>query len=535
MEVDESLEKMLPIRRTNMKEGIRFLRRPWKKCKYYGRCLGPGTKDVPWCTDPSDKINVECAFRKRLMPKMPRVNKDKLVRMRKFVRSFVKKWYRPLDRMDAKKAFDHWITNQHNYNEHRKDEMRDAFSSIYDDHRNLDERDYWAKMFIKSEFYEEPKNARGICSRTDRFKAFVAPYIHEIEEVVYNTKIDGHKWFVKGEVVSELPRKIKRVLKYKYKIETDFSSFESGFSPEFTDVCECELWRHMLKNNKPIMDAVLRVYFQPRKLLIGSGKTKRFIDCLKPRLEKLINVNYKAYVSGLRLSGEMWTSLGNGFSNLMIFLNEAHEKGVRLIGLVEGDDGIFSCSEKIISNEEIEEYGFKIKLQYELDPTQTCFCGNLFDPREELLIVSPEQISRLMWTCQRKYINSGKKIVNELLKCKAMSSYVQGRHTPILAHLSYKVQLLLKDSKLRYEGGNYWWDQQLLKEIPTTSFVVPTITEKSRSLYAQKFHIGLRTQLELEEQIMKATNIDDLFLDIAFMGHGVFGNSRPFYEGAVSL
>jgi len=513
--VDEDLERRLPIRRTHPQEGIRFRKRPWKKCKYYGRSLGPGTRDVPHCTDPSDPLSVECGWRKRLMPTMPRPNLNKIRGIKKFVRDFVHKWYKPLPRQDRDKNFEEWL-NSSNYNGQRKSEMRRAYDSVYKEHKVLTNKDYWAKCFIKSEFYESPKHCRWINSRSDRFKSVVGPIIHKTEKIIYNTRINGHKWFVKGEDITQLPRKIKRVLKNKYKVETDFSSFESGFSPYFTDAVECELFRHMLKFNKPELDAVLKVYYQETKMKLAGVMQ----NVLIPRLERLVSRNYVAKVTGLRLSGEMWTSLGNGFSNFMIFQYEAKLKGANLIGLVEGDDGIFSCSIQLIQNAEIEQYGFRIKITYELEINKTCFCGNLFDQHEENLIIGPEQISRLMWTCQRKYMNCSERVCKELLKCKAMSLYVQGKHTPVAGWLAFKTQQLLKKYKSRYEGGNYWWDRTILELSKNEKFVEPKITMAARILYAVKFNIPISEQLEIEDSIQHATSVEDLFIDRNFMIYG---------------
>jgi len=50
----------------------------------------------------------------------------------------------------------------------------------------------------------------------------------------------------------------------------------------------------------------------------------------------------KIEVEATRMSGEMNTSLGNGFSNLMFMLYACHVQGIAAEGIVEGDDGVFA-------------------------------------------------------------------------------------------------------------------------------------------------------------------------------------------------
>jgi len=247
---------------------------------------------------------------------------------------------------------------------------------------------------------------------------------------------------------------------------------------------------------------------------------KKMVEVMIPRVERLFCPYYTAFASGLRMSGEMWTSLGNGFSNFIMFYFEASERGITIKGLVEGDDGVFSSVEKFIDNEVIESFGFRIKIEYRTKINDTCFCGNLFDEEEEQLIISPEQISRFMWTCQRKYMNCNERVAHELLKSKAMSLYVLGKHTPIASWLSFKCQQILKESKTRSDGTNYWWERKTEELAKTETFVPPTITMKARMLYADKFRIGISEQLEIESMLKKATTIEGLFINRSFMDTG---------------
>lgn len=525
-----SVEKVLPIRRTDPREKICFRSKVPKAIERYGICLGPGTNDVPWGVDPTNRLNVLTGYHKRLMPVMTTANRMMLYGNKKrefrgkmcfdeFVKKTINKYYKPLAHLEEQDVFNDWIEKQHNYNDARKQELKEAFDTIHVEGKRLNEKDYVVNTFIKPEWYEAPKCPRWIASRSDRFKAKVAGFIHRIEKQIYNTLIDGNKWFIKGEVISQLPKRIKAVLTKKFMLETDFSSFESGFNPFFTDCCECNLWRYFLVNNKTILDDVMKCYYQKSRIQVKTpkGMKPRYRECIKPRVEKLKCPYYTAYASGLRMSGEMWTSLGNGFSNLMIFLYIAYLKGKVIKGLVEGDDGIFGIDSKFVDAKIINEFGFSIKIQYETEMSKTCFCGNLFVEEEEKLIVAPEQIARFMWTCHRQYAFCGYKKQMQLLKAKAMSLYCTGQNTPIAAFLAYKTYMLLTSVKAVSDESHNWWKQEKLRQAKECLFVLPTITEKARLMYADKFKIPLSLQLMLENLIMKAKNVEELYLPYSFM------------------
>ena len=86
----------------------------------------------------------------------------------------------------------------------------------------------------------------------------------------------------------------------------------------------------------------------------------------------------KYSVTGTRMSGDICTSLGIGFSNLVMNLFVASKCGATIKGFVEGDDGIFVCPEGWTPNSFwIERLGFKIKMETHTDWTRASFCGNL--------------------------------------------------------------------------------------------------------------------------------------------------------------
>jgi len=295
----------------------------------------------------------------------------------------------------------------------------------------------------------------------------------------------------------------------RWILETDYTSFESSFSPQYTDVVECALWRYMLQNNREALKDIMRVYYQTR--VIG-GKVR-----IRPRIEQLFGQKYHAKVVGSRMSGEMWTSLANGFSNLMNILFFADEKNLKIHGYVDGDDGIFCMDQPLIEEKQFTELGFKIKMNYGQNLSHTSFCGNIFDTDELLQLVPPEQIARLSWTCSSHYLSCGKRVKEALLRSKAQSLYCLGKHTPIAGKLALKMIHLLGPGRTVMEDQNVWWETQVMALEPNKNFLPVQITAKSRELYFERFHISIEDQVRIELQIENATTLEQLFIEYQFM------------------
>jgi len=470
----------------------------YNKDYIYGFTTGFSTNDVPFCVDPYDSGNLVTAYMKRLSPLMPDLNPEYLIVLKQVVVDFLSKWLHPLPHVNwSVELVEEWLKPIKHYGKGRKKQLIAAAYSVKS--KRLNKLDYRCKSFIKREFYEAPKYARVINSRTDRFKVRVAPFIKYIEDQMYQLK-----WFVKGKDISKLPKDIMSLSKYKYFLQTDYSSFESSFAPQYVDLVECQLWRYMLQNNPEILEDVLRCYYVGNKTI-------------KPRVEYLFNELYSYRVVGARMSGEMWTSLANGFSNLMNILTIASIKKINLDGFIEGDDGLFGMNENSILESDFESLGFKIKMKYETNLSDTTFCGNLFDQHSQRLILNPEYLARLGWSCSVKYLNCSKKVKLELLRAKAMSIHILGKYTPIIGKLTYRILQLLGKGKMRFEISNKWWEMYLLDKIANKNFEYIEPSQEDRDLYFRKFNISVQMQLDLEKIIMDSNDLNDLSMTYQFM------------------
>jgi hypothetical protein len=268
------------------------------------------------------------------------------------------------------------------------------------------------------------------------------------------------------------------------------------------EVVECQMFRYMLSKNPMILKYVMAAYYDedgtPRENVLHHRKL------------------YTARVLGSRMSGEMWTSLCNGFSNLMNVLYLAERENQEIDGFVEGDDGIFGMYEPFLTSEMFRELGFNIKMQYGDDLSHTSFCGNVFDPRSLTLVVSPEQISRLFWSCSIQYIHAKTSKLIKLLRAKAMSLYITGKYTPICGPLAHQVMKIIGKGDYIVDPNQQWYENYLGISSKNLKFEKVEIPLCNRELYETKYGITIGEQLALEKFISSCTSINQLQLPFEY-------------------
>lgn len=330
------------------------------------------------------------------------------------------------------------------------------------------------KSFIKLESYDEVKEARWINSRVDDFKAFAGPYFKIVEDVLF-----ARPEFIKHVPVPDRPALINAMeqagLKY---YSTDFTAFESHFTPEFMRACECKLYTHVLGDN---------VYSRYMNDVITGN------NVLKTRLGMTFQVQ------GRRMSGDMCTSLGNGFSNLMLayFVYYSASGKIDLEGFtayVEGDDGLFA-SPVPLTGDMYLPLGFTIKMDEIRSPREASFCGLLCSP-DNCVIKDPRRVFRSFgWTSS--FIDAGPAIMDSLLKSKALSLCYELPQCPILGVLGRVALRKTQKTKLTHRHESY-------RETPL-NFEIPEFapSQETRDFFAQQFSISAELQLEVEEAIVR--------------------------------
>lgn len=431
--------------------------------------------------DPGDSVTMAAGVQKRIGAKLPKPNPVKLRKLRRFVRRWIRKNLKKLS-PDCDVSFETWLSKTH-YPEWRKNELREKWLNMVSIFEHLK-----VKVHMKDEVYEEYKHARGIYSREDEFKCYVGPIFKLIEEVLYE---NGH--FIKHVPVAE---RGKYVFNRLYRVgatyfATDYTTFEASFVAEIMEVCEFELYSYMVED-----------------LPTGS-------DWLSLVTVVLMGINHCVYkhftfnVPATRMSGEMNTSLANGFTNLMVFLFLAEERNCKDVdGVVEGDDGLFVVTGDAPTSEDFAEIGFNIKMEQHEELSHASFCGLVFDLNDQIVVTDP--ISTLVqfgWV-NRQYARSGRRTLMTLLRCKSLSFAHQYPGAPIIQSLakmgllltrSYCVTDFVKRSKM-----NGWERDQLLAAIKDEKGVIDKLTDPgmaTRFLVESKYGVLVEHQLIIEKYL----------------------------------
>lgn len=473
------------------------VRRPRRKVARMVRNV-PGY--APIYVDTNDPYTQECGLRKRLLRDIPAADKAVLEDLRSFVRSYCVEHYSAVSPL----SFEEWLETT-SYSGGRKEELRRAFA-LNRGGRPSKKVCSRIQSFGKTEFYESYKFLRWINSRKDCVKAFLGPYMKAIEEEVYK---DPH--FIKHIPVRDRPNVIAMLRKAgrRYFI-TDFTAFESHFTPEVMDVIECELYRHCLSH---------------------SNDAEYICDILKGVNYLKTRAGVSAQVAGRRMSGDMCTSLGNGFTNLMLALYVAFKHGFTLDGFVEGDDGIFAVDGQLKS-EFYNELGWTIKLQEVVDPctgeptgeldselsakiaagygcSVGAFCGVLCSKSGQIIRDPRKFFQGFGWidTC----IHASDKVCRQLWRAKALSAAFEAPACPIVTEMARRGLRETRGLAPRFDS----LDTYHVNDCPRDERKLPSveIQADTRELFARLYGVSVPAQLAAEARIREGNfNLADLVL-----------------------
>jgi hypothetical protein len=363
--------------------------------------------------------------------------------------------------------FEEWLA-ECPYSQARKEELRTVEANL----RGLPpttRRASHVDSFPKLESYPEYKEARWINSRSDEFKVYSGPAFKAIESELYK-----HKQFIKHVPVPDRPALIRALRRDGlHYYENDFKAFESHFKHEVMRVLECRLYMHALRRYPALARYICKTITGINRLHTRAG----------------VRINLRAR----RMSGDMCTSLGNGFSNLMLALYIAYLKKGHLDGFVEGDDGIFATDFEM-SAQDYLNLGFNVEIGEVADPCLAHFCGMTMTD-DGTIIKDPRRVFQTFgWTSSN--INAGSKVIDELLRAKALSLAYELPQCPILGMLA-RVALDLTD-------GCAARAEQTYRPVPE-SFLITAFSpsEAAREMMARLFHIDREVQLAAEEAIQR--------------------------------
>lgn len=454
------------------------LQKPHMLC---GRSLGC---HVQGFSNPSPDVNdqgtmlhgILCRFAAE-SPPMEEFHRHTLIA---FVDKMLEKYLKPIP-VDYNLSHKEWLSHTH-YTAVRRAQLRENWKA--GSRHTPTKRERRNKSFGKHESYGKYKPARGINSRTDYWKNFSGPYFKAIENSLF-----ALPFFVKHCPIQDRPAFLKERI---YSVGanyycTDFSSFESLFTPDLMNMIEFRLYRYMLKNHAEVAETICQT--------LGGINQCRF---------NTIQVN----VPGKRMSGEMATSLGNGFTNWILcsYLCDLHNS--ECIGVFEGDDGIFRVNGSYIPNkDDFEKLGWRIKIDVVRSFSEASFCGLIADEEELATTTDPVRaILNFGWTSSAMK-HGGPKVIRGLLRSKALSLRAEYPRSPILTALAERYIYLTSDVEAVYDDNTWFGRMKRARDHfnheDALNIKAGTIGPRTRQLVERKFGISISEQLILEEYFSK--------------------------------
>lgn len=450
--------------------------------------------------DSSDPQTCADGLTRRMGKPLPPYDKAFLRRFNRFVEKWMdKNGIEALPTM-SDVSIDSWLEKT-NYPEWRKQELRQVAEDVPD----FFERDYKnrllnfnVKTFMKDEHYIDWKAARLIYAREDVAKLVFGPFFKLAEDVIYKLP-----WFIKHIPVAERAQYIldNVMTPGGVYMATDYSAYERHFTKELMESCEFVLYNRLFS-----------------KIQGGSFILTIMNEVLTGR-NNIQNKYFSAKIDARRMSGEMNTSLGNGFSNLMIMFFMCHELGIEEPkGVVEGDDGLFCFIGTHPRTSDFTRAGFDIKLQVYDNVYEAGFCGQLFDVETFCVLTDPYKVITMFgWTTER-YKHAGNKTLLKLLRCKALSVAHQYPGCPIIGKLAQFGLRVTRsfDAKSfvnRRKDLDTFQREKLITAFaaakdPRDLYREPQLS--TRLLFEELFGIPVSTQLKCEEYLDSLRNIEEL-------------------------
>jgi hypothetical protein len=459
---------------------------------------------LPWClggaalphVDPKDPETHVMGIKKRVCVKPPKPNKIKLRKLRKFVRKVIQKLWVPLE-STTDLTVETWLKTT-TYTKKRKDHLLRVSENIVD---RLDKKNFTVEGFIKDENYEMYKHARGIHARNDSAKVILGPIFKAIEN-----KIFASKYFIKHIPKPKWSTYIKDLLYDPAAVyaASDYTSFESHFTKKIMSCIEFELYDYMTKD-LPIYNEFMYIITH---YLAGQNHIRYYF--------------YNLILEATRMSGEMNTSLGNGFTNLMLLLFVFEESGYdwqEVCAVVEGDDALARVDPlKPLKVEIFEEVGFTIKIEIFEYLNEASFCGNIFDVEDGIIITNiMKAITKLGWTHSKFKTSKYNKRMG-LLRSKALSMLYAYTGCPVLQALACRLIELTKNYRsVAFVENSYDAEEQFvmieyMKSRKEFGLGLPYIEVpfNTRKLVEKLYNIPVNIQLMLEDTI-KDLQLGELF------------------------
>jgi len=338
--------------------------------------------------------------------------------------------------------------------------------------------------------YPEPKHSRGIFSRHDQFKIVVGPVFKLIEHSLFDGETTK-KFFIKKVPAEKRAAFVWERLSGKGSetMATDYTAFESHFVEELMDACEFQLYDYMVQN-------------------LNCPDFKNFVGVIKG-MNRIEFKNFAIKLNATRMSGEMNTSLGNSFANLMVFLYlQRNNKNVDC--LVEGDDCLGVFDGTCPTSKDYSDLGLTVKIERPSSINTASFCGQVFSSDLTTLVDPHKFILKFNWS-PALYVDASDKTLRELAHAKSMSALHSYPACPVVtAYAKYVFRTSGKYWKIDNSKSN-WEKVRLEKLLREFQFEDKSITQESRFIVEELWGFTISQQIFLEELFDSLTSPGPLY------------------------
>jgi len=364
-------------------------------------------------------------------------------------------------------SLEDWLSHS-SYNECRKAKIR-AQSDIPSDY-------YRVETFIKKEAYPEIKAPRLINSREDGFKKLVGPFTHAIEKDIFSSRFT-----IKGKNARDQIAIIHdRLSGKKSFLSTDYSKWESSITPEVIDHIESLLWskypspygwdfhtwfNHHCKNNN----------------LFARGK----MSCK---------------VHGVRMSGDMHTSLGNTFINIMLTDYILTTLGLTWDGFFEGDDGLIGL-DVVVSDQQLQaisnmalSLGFSLTMERAYHLSDAVFLSRHIVDQQTAFRDPIKALVHAQWSFSLHRFPE-----EELLRSRGYGLIMENPRCPILYELG--VAMIQVAGSGRVHCDQWYKDYFGIPDVVSSKGYYDFPTPVDRQTFHRLFGISVGTQCMVEDAI----------------------------------
>jgi len=176
---------------------------------------------------------------------------------------------------------------------------------------------------------------------------------------------------------------------------------------------------------------------------------------------------------------------------IILFICSKQSQSVK--GFVEGDDGLFA-TKALITVDDYKKLGFTVKIHEVAHPSKAHFCGMTCSEDGTVLKDCRRVFQTFGWTSS--FISAGHRVMDELLRAKALSLCYELPQCPILGELAREALRLTHGIDARFVDS---YNPIPLDYSGPTGPFQPTMS--ARSLYEEQYGVSISTQLLVEAAI----------------------------------